>query len=311
MTAPNLTEEEIQKLQEDSYWQILELEAKNREFEEYAHLLTKQQTKMKEVNNALRAEIMRSKRITEELILSHKKAEQANIAKSEFLANISHELRTPMHAILSYAGMGMSRGKRIDRQKLSRYFETIHTSGTRLLVLLDDLLDLSKLEAGQMKTELHYQDCRPIVVQVTRELQESFNQANITLDFKKQNICTHSLIDSSQICQVLTNLLSNAIKYSPHQSTISISFSHLQNREKNPMLCCTITDRGIGIPVQELESIFDQFIQSSKTATGSGGTGLGLSICKKIIINHGGEIWAEQRDGGGSVFRFTTRTELL
>ncbi len=309
MTSTKLSEKEIQKLQEDSYWQILELEAKNKEFEEYAKLLTKQQTEMQEINTTLRTEIKKRDSITKELTISREEAERANLAKSEFLANISHELRTPMHAILSYASMGENRGETVNRKNLIRYFETIRLSGKRLLTLLNDLLDLSKLDAGHMQSDLQQQEIGPIIQKVITEQQANLSAAEINIKLEETNLSTTCLFDFGQIWQVMTNLIANAIKFSPEHSIITISFSHIKNKNKQNMLCCSVSDQGIGIPETELESVFDQFIQSSKTATGAGGTGLGLAICKKIITNHGGDIWAENRAGGGTLFRFTVLKE--
>ncbi len=249
---------------------------------------------------------------TGELQVAVKKAEAANTAKSQFLANMSHELRTPMHSILSFSKFGIKKADTADRAKLGTYFDRIQTSGARLLILLDDLLDLAKLESGQLGMEFGWNNIHTIIQACTEELESRILDLGVNLKISEIPSNPIASFDGTKIGQVLTNLLSNAVKFSPKGGTIKLSVKkelHIVGRRKEDtrtmeMMIVSITDQGIGIPINELSIVFDKFVQSSKTKTGAGGTGLGLSICKEIIEAHSGKIWAENNDHGGATFCF-------
>lgn len=228
-----------------------------------------------------------------------KRAELANQAKSEFLANMSHELRTPMHGILSFARFGIQKIETANKEKLKSYFDEIHDSGSRLMKLLNDLLDLSKLESGMMTYTIKKNDIIEVTEFVIREMSAFGEEKKIKIEFVKKSSPIHLDFDSEKIAQVVRNLLSNAIKFSEKETIVKIEFN-----ENKDSIQCSIINQGIGIPKNELESVFDKFVQSSKTKTGAGGTGLGLSICKEIILRHGGKIWAESEPDGVTHFNF-------
>lgn len=241
-----------------------------------------------------------------ELLVAKQEAEASNIAKTEFLANMSHELRTPMHAMLSYSQLGMS--KLADpNDKIYKYFSNISVSGSRLLNLLNNLLDLSKLEAGKMDFTFSKADILRCINQVKDELASLLHEKGITIDVSVQTKNTMLVIDFEKIVQVFINITSNAIKFSPNNSVVTITLSDSKvtyNGDEHPALLVAIQDQGIGIPEDELELIFDKFTQSSKTNKGSGGTGLGLSIAVSILKAHHGKIWAENAEGNGAVIKF-------
>ena len=240
------------------------------------------------------------------LIRAKQSADEANRAKTEFLANMSHELRTPMHAILSFASMGNDKVGVAPDDKLQRYFSRIEESGKRLLFMLNDLLDLSKLEAGKMTFLIDQGDLLTIVKKVESECQSLLVEKQLNLTIDADGIPTKAWFDSDRILQVVTNLLSNAIKFSPDNSEIKITFIDdnlvLDSGENVSAVRLTVRDQGIGIPNDELESVFDKFVQSSETNTGAGGTGLGLAICKHIVDFHSGNIFAENNSDKGASF---------
>ena len=227
---------------------------------------------------------------------------EAQRAKSEFLANMSHELRTPMHSILSFSQLGLKKLETADKAKIFKYFNRIQASGDRLLILLNDLLDLSKLEAGHMDLEIKIANLQLTLESCLNEQELQIADKNLQITTSIKGDCLGNF-DQVRMGQVITNLLSNAIKFTPDGKSISIAIT-TDKSANSPTLCLSIEDEGIGIPEDELEGVFDKFIQSSKTKTSAGGTGLGLSICKEIISSHHGKIWAEH-GVNGSVFKFT------
>ena len=246
-------------------------------------------------------------------------ADTANLAKSAFLANISHELRTPMHHILNYAKFGVDKIDKVQKDKLLHYFSQIRATGHRLLTLLNDLLDLSKLESGRSSYEIKQADLSQIIINILEEFQISLAKKNIRLSNKLPQEPIWVSCDKNRIGQVVRNLLSNAIKFSDEGKTITLSFSFLEFKSGKrmtdnsviPGTCVAVADQGIGVPQNELTTIFDKFIQSSKNKTNAEGTGLGLCICKEIIDAHSGQIWAENRADGGSKFSFILPNHVL
>lgn len=239
--------------------------------------------------------------------LKHAKelAESANQAKSEFLANMSHELRTPLHAILSFARYGEKRIESASRKELFRFFEQIVLSGQRLLPLIDSLLDLAKLESGKMTYHFQYLDLVDEIRAAVHEITPLAEKKGLSFKFAPASIATVARFDQATIGQVARNLLSNAVKFSDQQTVITIFFEIQDDFGDKNFLKTTISNYGIHIPESDLSTIFDKFVQSSKTRTGAGGTGLGLSICKQIIEDHGGIISACHGASGDTRFHFT------
>ncbi|HSD35890.1 MAG TPA: PAS domain S-box protein [Rhodocyclaceae bacterium] len=246
---------------------------------------------------------------TTHLLEAKEEAERANEAKSQFLANMSHELRTPMHAVLSFARLGEEKAlKALDAQqltpdKLPTYFQRIRESGERLLHLLNDLLDLSKLEAGRMTLHLQQLNLERILQEALHEFEASLLARHIKAEIRIHESNAQLLADAVRLGQLVRNLLSNAIKFSPEGGTITLSLrSASTGSPATKGIELSVADEGPGIPAEELDSVFNKFIQSSHTRSNAGGTGLGLSICREIVVAHKGEIFARNRTGHGTEF---------
>ena len=244
---------------------------------------------------------------TIELNLAKEKAEAANVAKSEFLANISHELRNPMHHILSYSKFGDEKFNLGENDKLHHYFKQIRQSGSRLMFLLNGLLDLSKMETGKMEYHFGMSDIFPIIDEAVNELDQTLKEKQLNIQLMKPETQIIIRCDQFKIGQVIRNLLANSINFSKNKTTIEIAIAQDQIKsgtQSVSALKISISDQGVGIPDKELGTIFDKFTQSSRTKTGAGGTGLGLSICSEIIKAHRGQIWADSNPVGGAIFTF-------
>ncbi len=236
---------------------------------------------------------------TKSLIAAKEEAEAANFAKSEFLANMSHELRTPMHAIINYSRMGADKYDGAPPEKIEKYFTNIHISGTRLLTLLNGLLDLSALEAGKQTFLFKTYALHTITELSEREIAPLIDAKNLTIDVLHHTKDTHCICDKEKMMQVMVNLLSNAIKFSSEHDTMQIIYEDA-DIDGAPALSVSVADEGVGIPEGELDTIFSKFAQSTRTNTGAGGTGLGLAITKEIIEAHGGTITASNNISGGA-----------
>ena len=241
--------------------------------------------------------------------LEHAKniAEAANLSKSEFLANMSHELRTPMHSILSFSRFGISKLQDDDfsKDKLLKYLTRIESSGQRLLSLLNNLLDLSKLYVGKFPFNPRACDLTTIVKTSIDDVSGIAIEKDIKIAFKSENPPVIAQCDEEQINQVLRNVLSNALKFSEEHSTIEVALetdSGCANIE--------VIDSGIGIPEDELETVFQKFVQSSKTNSGAGGTGLGLTLCREFVSLHQGTIKACNNELGGATISIQVPLEI-
>lgn len=265
--------------------------------EHLEHLVNERTADLQTVNEQLRNEIEERKQIERELLVAKANAESANETKTEFLANMSHELRTPLHSILSFASFGIKKYESAKPEKLLDYFNRIKNSGKVLLALLNNLLDLAKLESRNKSFIFEPINIHRLIHTSIEEFDTLLSERGLCLKYEQPDFDEEIDLDVSKIQQVLRNLLNNAVKFSPNGGIIEVDTHRTENGVR-----ISVRDQGPGIPHNELDAVFDKFVQSSKTKTGAGGTGLGLSICREIIIGHEGRIWAENRPEGGAEF---------
>jgi CheY-like chemotaxis protein/HPt (histidine-containing phosphotransfer) domain-containing protein len=238
---------------------------------------------------------------------SKEAAEVANRAKSEFLANMSHEIRTPMNAILGFTEV-LRRGYGESEKNWKKHLQTIHSSGKHLLELINDILDLSKIEAGGLKVERIRCAPHAIVREVILVLGVKAREKSISLDFEvPRSIPEEILSDPARLRQIVTNLVGNAIKFT-EQGGVKVTLGFLPSSSR-PQLTVAVEDSGIGVAEEKLRSIFDPFVQADTSVTRRfGGTGLGLAISRRFAQALGGDIAVQSEVGKGSVFTVSVDT---
>ncbi len=253
-------------------------------------------------------DITEAKRSEDALQHAKRTAEAANQSKTDFLANMSHEIRTPLSSILGYTDLlRRNIGSIEDR---STYLDTITTSGRHLSALIDDILDVSKIEAGRMEFELVRCSPHQIITEVLSLLRVRAQQKSLSLECRwTSGVPETILTDPARVRQLLMNLVGNAIKFTEH-GDVTLLATVAGNTE--PQLVVEVHDTGIGIPKDRIHRIFNPFEQADSSITRRfGGTGLGLAISRHIAEGLGGKISVESMPGVGSVFRFTLATGPL
>ena len=234
-------------------------------------------------------------------------------AKTEFLNNISHEMRVPVHGVMNYSEILVENWQRLDEQKRRDIAGELYESSKRLNLLVNNLLDLSKFTAGKMSICVVEADLAAITLSVFHDCKSLYlNKKDLTLELEEPQCSTIAIFDKDRIMQVIRNLVSNAIKFTESGTiTARINMQMYKYGQKwVEGIRFSLTDEGKGVPEGELQDIFSPFTQSSRTKTGAGGTGLGLSISAEIIDSHKGWIWAENNVGKlGSTFSFIIPVE--
>ncbi|MEP7208424.1 MAG: GAF domain-containing protein, partial [Casimicrobiaceae bacterium] len=240
-------------------------------------------------------------RLFHEIDEKSRQLEIANQHKSEFLANMSHELRTPLNAIIGFSEVLLERlfGELNDKQ--DDYLKDIYSSGRHLLSLINDILDLSKIEAGRMELEPASFDLPTAMANAITLIRERAQRHGIVVSLEVEPGVAAVVADERKLKQILLNLLSNAVKFTPDRGRIDVSA-----RRENGQVVIAVRDTGIGIAPGDQETVFEAFRQVGSHYTSKHeGTGLGLALTRQFVELHGGRIWLESTPGVGSTFTFT------
>jgi signal transduction histidine kinase len=230
--------------------------------------------------------------------------ESASRHKSEFLANMSHELRTPLNAILGFTQVLQQKLFGDDQEKQEEYLADIHSSAGHLLELINDVLDLSKVEAGQVELEKAPFSLRDALERGVVMVRERATQNGVQLTLEPDPSIEVVTADERRVRQVLFNLLSNAVKFTPAGGSVDVT-----SAQRNGEVLISVKDTGPGIAAQDQERIFEEFQQTDVGAEVREGTGLGLALSKKLVELHGGRIWVDSEPGQGATFTFTLPLE--
>jgi signal transduction histidine kinase len=239
-------------------------------------------------------------RLFREIEIKSRQLETASRHKSEFLANMSHELRTPLNAIIGFSEVLSERLFGEMNEKQIEYVGDITESGRHLLSLINDILDLSKIEAGRMELDPTDFDVATAIDGTVSLVRERAQRRAITLRVTVDDGPTMIRADERKVRQVLLNLLSNALKFTPEGGAIDVRVTAHDDRTE-----IAVTDTGVGIAAKDQEAVFEEFRQVGGTAKKIEGTGLGLAISRKFVELHGGRIWVKSQLGSGSTFTFT------
>jgi signal transduction histidine kinase len=257
--------------------------------------------RLKDSNRYLMRQHAALRRADEEILQVNRQLEQSNRYKSEFLANMSHELRTPLNAVLGFSEILLDVTMNLTAGERTEFLRNIHSSGQHLLGLINDILDLAKIEAGKMELRPEEMPVAEALHEVTAILEPMARQQGLHLSTVGGADAGVIRADRSKFKQVLYNLLSNAIKFTPPPGRIMLTV-----KDSVEHLTVSVQDTGIGMKPEDLPKLFREFEQIDGSYTRRyQGTGLGLALSRRFVEMHGGRIWAESLYGKGSTFTFT------
>jgi len=239
-------------------------------------------------------------RLFKELEVANRELSAASQHKSEFLANMSHELRTPLNAIIGFSEVLAEKMFGELNEKQEEYSKDIHASGQHLLSLINDILDLSKIEAGRMELELSDFHLPTALDSALTLVRERAGRRSIALHTSIDNRLGQIQADERKVRQVVLNLLSNAIKFTPEGGRIEVAAA-----PRDGSVEVSVSDTGVGIAPEDQEAVFEEFRQVGTADKKVEGTGLGLTLCRKFIELHGGQIWVKSELGAGATFTFS------
>jgi signal transduction histidine kinase len=245
-------------------------------------------------------------RMNTELRSLYQQIEAASRHKSEFLASASHELRTPLNAIIGFSGMLKKRMFGDLNEKQAEYVDDIYTSGHHLLSLINDLLDLAKVESGRIELDVKQFDLPSALENSIALVRERANRHGILIDLAIDERLSSFMGDERKLKQIMLNLLSNAVKFTPDGGRIGVKAGPADGGVQ-----ISVSDTGVGIKPEDQQVIFEEFRQVGDDSHKREGTGLGLTLTKKLIELHGGSIGVESEVGKGSTFTFTLSEEPL
>lgn len=246
----------------------------------------------------------RVKEKTAELEKVKDKLVAANSLKDEFLANMSHELRTPLTSIIGFSRL-MIDFREMDEEERQSYLKIIMERGQGLEALLNDLLDLSRLESGNLPINVEYFNMGELIKQCVElfRLAAESNGIKLSSHIDAKPMMIYG--DRQKLKQALSNLIHNAVKFTSEGGQIEVLGKQLSNE-----ILVSVIDTGIGIDKEEHETIFERFRQAGNRKMKAGGTGIGLNLAKLILELHGGKIWVESEEGKGATFSFCVPTEM-
>lgn len=264
-------------------------------------------TKRKQMEQKIREYSQQLEQKVEELQTAYQQLQELDRMKDNFLSTVSHELRTPLTSIKGFAEILLSYEEDTETQR--EFLGIINEESDRLTRLIDDLLDLSRLEAGRMLWQTTELSIPTVVETAINAVHALYTQKNLTVDVDWERDLPTTWVDRDRFVQVMNNLLSNAIKFTPEGGEIRVGARFLKKGEPegdSDMIRVSVSDTGIGIAAEDQKKVFDKFRQVGDTLTDKPkGTGLGLPICQEIVEHYGGRIWVESELGKGSTFYFT------
>lgn len=283
-----------------SYRDLMNLDLSRQELKALYSNLEERSVQLKWFNEQLQQEIAERKQTQIELEKAKEAAEAANRAKSEFLATMSHELRTPLHAILGKSELLLEGSYGALNRQQQESLRTVEQSGYHLLSLINDILDLAKIEAGKLELDIWQIPVKSICLISLQFIQELAQKKDIDVLFTLDQNVSMVFADERRLKQILINLLNNAVKFTPNGGQIGLEVSEDSQKQ---MVCFTVWDTGIGISQKDMQEVFKPFIQlDSNLSRHYQGSGLGLSLVRSLSQMHEGYVSLESEEGKGSRF---------